>query len=102
MGIDLRRRDVCVAEKLLHHPQIRAIVQEMTRESMPQHMRADAGGTYPRRRAGSLEIAREGLAGNVAAAAVRGKEPRARGLAGMGLIKIGAKRGNRAPRFWGQ
>jgi len=40
MGIDLRGRDIGVAQKRLHHAQIGAIVQEVTGESMAQHVRA--------------------------------------------------------------
>jgi hypothetical protein len=39
VGINLRRSDVGMAEQLLHHPKIRAILQEMTGEGMPQDVR---------------------------------------------------------------
>jgi hypothetical protein len=41
MGINLRRGDVGVAEQRLHHPKVGAVVQEMTRESVAEHVRAD-------------------------------------------------------------
>jgi len=40
VGIDLRGRDVGVAEQRLHHAQVGAIVQEVTGESVAEHMRA--------------------------------------------------------------
>src|SRR5260221_3319856 len=41
MGVDLRGRDVGVAEQRLHDAQIGAVVQEMAGEGMAQHMRRD-------------------------------------------------------------
>src|SRR3989338_1140896 len=47
MRVDLRRRDVRMPQKLLHHAQIGAILQKMRGERMPQNMRinffSDAG-----------------------------------------------------------
>src|SRR5688572_21078434 len=40
--LDLRGRDVGVAEQLLHRGQIRAALQQMRRERMPQCMRRHA------------------------------------------------------------
>ena len=39
--VDLRRRQVGVAEHHLDRPEIRAAVEQMRREGMPQHVRAD-------------------------------------------------------------
>ena len=67
MGIDLRGRDIGVAEKRLHHAQIGAIVQEVAGEGMAQHVRAQlrrAQAAAPRQR---LEFAGEMLAGEMAA-----------------------------------
>src|SRR6202048_3543541 len=43
MGVDLRRRDRCVAEQLLHRAEIRARVEQMRRESMAQRVSGQAG-----------------------------------------------------------
>src|SRR5260370_1967347 len=39
--VDLRRRDIAVAEHFLHRAQVRAALQQMRREAMTQRMRAD-------------------------------------------------------------
>ena len=39
MGVDLRRGDVGVTEKLLHRAQVRAPLQEMAGKGMTEHMR---------------------------------------------------------------
>src|SRR6266446_10587236 len=44
MGIDLRRRDIGVAEHLLDAAQIGAVVEEMAGEGVAQHVRRDAPG----------------------------------------------------------
>src|SRR4051812_28389543 len=41
MRIDLRGRDVGVAEKELDHPQVGAMVDEMRRKGVPQHVRRE-------------------------------------------------------------
>ena len=41
VGVNLGRRDVGVAEQILDDAQIRAVLQEMAREGVAQHMRAD-------------------------------------------------------------
>ena len=41
MRIDLRRADVRVAEQFLDDAQIRAMLQEMRRKTVPQHVRRD-------------------------------------------------------------
>ena len=40
--VDRRRRDVGVAEQELHDTQIGAMVEEMRREGMAQHVRGEA------------------------------------------------------------
>src|SRR3954449_2774997 len=75
MGVDLRRGDVGVAEQSLYHAQVGAVVQEMARECVPQHVRAhlrraQSGGAGER-----LELAREMLAGQMSALAERREQP---------------------------
>ena len=50
MGVDLGGRDVRMAQHRLHGPQVRAVVQQMGRERMAEHMGAD-----PLRRNASFE-----------------------------------------------
>ena len=40
--VDLRRREALVAEQLLDDPQVRAAVEQMGRERVPQRVRRDA------------------------------------------------------------
>src|SRR5215813_10614093 len=40
MGIDLRRRDIGMAEQRLHDPQVGAVVKKMAGESVTEHVRA--------------------------------------------------------------
>src|ERR1700674_663502 len=47
MGIDLRGRDVGVSEQRLHPPQVGAVVQQMAREGVAEHMRAHLVGAQP-------------------------------------------------------
>jgi hypothetical protein len=65
MGVDLRRRDIGMAQKLLDDAKIRAILQQMGREGMAQHMRRDRGRPKPRPPGERLEIARKDLAGEM-------------------------------------
>ena len=78
MGVDLRRRDVGVAEQILNDAQVRAVLQQMTGEGVAKDVRAHARGGNSRRGGDALEIACESLARQVAARARRGKEPGAR------------------------
>ena len=39
--VNLRRADARVAEQFLDHPQIRAVLQQMRCETVPQHVRSD-------------------------------------------------------------
>src|SRR4051794_36261330 len=75
MGIDLRRGDVGVAEQSLYHAQVGAVVQEMARERVSQHVRthlrrAQSGGAGER-----LELAGEMLAGQMSSLAERREQP---------------------------
>ena len=91
MGIDLRGRDIGMAEQRLHDAQIGAVVQKMAGKRVAQHMRAD----QPRRKAGGsgqlLQVAREMLPGQVPAFAERRKQPfRTRGVfLLLGLLRFG-------------
>src|SRR5581483_6277085 len=42
--VDLGRRDIGMAQQLLHGAQVRAAVEQVARECMPQDMRRDAPG----------------------------------------------------------
>ena len=75
MGIDLRGRDIGVAEQGLHDAQIRAIMQQMAGESVTQHMRADQPGAKPGMRRQFFQVSREMLTRQVSALAERGKQP---------------------------
>src|SRR5262245_13836508 len=82
--VDLRRRNVGVAEERLHHARISTVVQEMACESMAEHMRAHLAGAQPRRLGKLLELAREVLAREMAAFAERREQPfRLRVLPGL-------------------
>ena len=66
MGIDLRSRDIGVAEQRLHDAQIGAVMQEVAGEGVAQHVRGD----QPRREARCgrqlLQVARKMLSGEMA------------------------------------
>ena len=51
-----------MAEQFLHDTQIRAILQKMAREGMPQHMRTYPRGGDPRGSGAGLELAGKCLA----------------------------------------
>ena len=68
VGVDLRRRDVGMAEKLLHRAQISPPLQEMAGKGVTQHMRRDTGRLYPRGKRQRLELLTETLAGQMLAA----------------------------------
>ena len=74
MGVDLGGGHIRMAQKLLHHAQVSAILQQVAGEGMPQHMRADLVGRKPGSGSDSLEIARKHLAGQVAGLALRRKQ----------------------------
>src|SRR3954463_8379916 len=89
VGVDLRRRDVGVAEELLHDAQVGAVLEEVAREGVPEHVRADLVGAQARRPGDRLEVAGEGLPGQVPGLAVGREEPGAGALAGAlaGLLE---------------
>ena len=79
MGVDLRGRDVGMAEQLLHGAKIRAALQQMAGEGVAEHMRRDArrldaGGERER-----LQLLAEALPGQMLAARRR-KQPGRRAL----------------------
>src|SRR3984957_19777118 len=79
MRIDLRRRNIGVAEQVLHDAQIGAVLQQVAGESVTQDMRADARGCDAGGGGEDLEFARESLAGEMAAVTVGWKQPWALG-----------------------
>src|SRR4051794_16446036 len=68
--VDLRGRNISVAKQFLHDSQIRAVLQQVAREGVPQDVRADEIGAQARSRRGGLQVAGEHLPGQVAALAV--------------------------------
>ncbi len=67
MGIDLRGRDVGMAEQLLHRAQIGAPLQEMAGKGVTEHMRRDAGRLDPGGKRERLQLLAEALAGEMLA-----------------------------------
>ena len=61
MRIDLRRRNIGMAEQFLHDAEIRAVLQKMAGEGMAQHMRADARRRNAGEAGNRLDIAGEDL-----------------------------------------
>ena len=90
LGVDLRRRDVGVAEQLLHRAQVAARLQHMRRERVAQHVRVDvcrhAGGDRARLQA------RAHLARRQSRAAAADEERRLDGSRAMS-----ARRASQAP-----
>ena len=82
VGVDLRRRDVGVAEELLHDAEIGAVLQEVAGEGVAEHVRRDLRRRDAGRDGKLLEVAGERLAGQVAALAEGREQPRAVGAAG--------------------
>src|SRR6266487_6097494 len=60
--IDLRRRDIGMAEEYLYRAQIGPVLQQMAGECMPQHMRAETRGPQTRACRERLELAGKMLA----------------------------------------
>ena len=75
MGVDLRGRDVGVAEQRLHDAQVGAVVQQVAGEGVAQHMRAHLLGAQAGGAGERLEVAGEMLAGEVPALAEGGEQP---------------------------
>src|SRR5918994_3188035 len=87
MGVDLRRRNVGVAEQLLHRAEIRAVLQEMAGKGVADHMRryfrgGDAGAGGER-----LELTREHLARQMPALPSGGEQIWARGQSRRSVAK---------------
>src|SRR6266545_3703454 len=96
MSVDLRRRDVGVAEKLLHGAEIGASLQKMAGKSVAEHVRRDARWLDARGDGERLELLAEALAGQMLLTSRRWEEPR-RGSPSLGLIlcdcfEMGGKR----------
>ena len=88
MSVDLGGRHIRMAEQFLHDTQVRAVLQQMACKGMAQHMWTDLGGGDPGSARHHLEIAGEGLPGQVSALAVGRKQPGPLAGAGRpGLIK---------------
>ena len=62
MSIDLRRRDVGMAEQLLHCAEVGAALQQMAGKGMAKHVRRDARGLYLGRDRKRLQLLAEALA----------------------------------------
>src|SRR5262245_50621218 len=74
VGIDLRRRDVGMAEELLHRAQIGATLQEVAGKGVAKNVRRDARGFDPGGESERLQLLSKALAGKMLASARR-KEP---------------------------
>src|SRR4029450_9315786 len=61
MGVDLRRRDVGVAEELLHRAKIGATLEEMAGKGMTEDVRRDARGLEARGGRKRLEVLGDAL-----------------------------------------
>jgi len=75
MGVDLRGRDVGMAEQRLHDAQIGAVMQKMAGEGMAQHVRADQSRRQTGGRRQFLQLACEMLPRQMPALAERRKQP---------------------------
>ena len=75
MGVDLRGRDVGMAEKLLHRAQIGPPLEQVAGEGMAQHMRRNPGRIEIRGERQPLQLLAETLAGDVLSAVAGGKQP---------------------------
>ena len=78
VGIDLRRRNIGMAEQFLHDAQIGAVLQKMAGEGVAQHMRADPRRGDPGLRGYGLEIAGKNLPAQMAAGGRRRGKARVR------------------------
>ena len=64
-----------MAQKGLHHPQIGAIMQQVTGKSVAQHMGTDLIGTKACRTGQALQLTRQMLARQMPTIAERWKQP---------------------------
>ena len=81
-----------MAEQLLHHPEVGAVLQEVAGEGVAQDVRADLVGAQAGGGGHRLQVAGEGLAGDVAGLAVGGKQPGAGGRQGGEMGRHGGAR----------
>ncbi len=81
VGVDLRGRDVGVAEQFLDDAQIRAVGEKVAREGVAEHVGRDLGGGNAEPGRECLEIAPEGLPGHVPLGRGGGKGEAAAGMA---------------------
>src|SRR6516165_440522 len=75
MRVDLRGRDVGVAEQRLDDAQIGAVMQKVAGEGMSQHMRRYQARHEARGRSQFLQVARKMLSRQMAAFTERRKQP---------------------------
>src|SRR5947209_10760993 len=102
MRINLRRRNIGMAEQLLDDAQIRAVLQQVAGKGVAQNVRADAPPGKTGRRRGRFEVACKSLAREVSAFAVGREEPgRARGVRTR-LLEHAAVEPHRLARFWSE
>src|SRR5210317_2502064 len=80
MSIDLRRRYVGMSQHLLHGTQVGASIEQMRREGMAQHMRADTAMIDTRLNGEFLQHLCKAMTGQVIASASRKQPWRLAGL----------------------
>jgi len=102
MGIDLRGRNVGMAEQFLHGAQVCTVLQKVAGKGVAQHVRRHGGGRNAGAGRKRLEVAGENLARQIALLAAGGKELRAVGaILGCGVSlqrgAIGVQSGNGRP-----
>jgi len=73
MGIDLRGRDIGMAEQRLHDAQVGAVMQQMAGKGVAQHVRRDQPGLQAGGNRELLQVARKVLARQMSALAERGE-----------------------------
>ena len=61
LRVHLRRRNIGVSQELLHDPQIRAVLQQVTCEGVTQHMRTDGARIQSCGRGECFQFTRKGL-----------------------------------------
>jgi methionine biosynthesis protein MetW len=71
VGVDLRGRDIGMAEQLLDDPQVGPVLEQVARESVAQDVRADLVRAQSRCGGEHFQLAAEGLAGEVSCLSVR-------------------------------
>src|SRR6478735_1329739 len=89
MGVDLRGRDICMTQKLLHGAQIRPPLQQMTGKSMAQHMRRNPRRLDASGKRECLQLLAEALPRQMLCSVAGGEQPPRPGAA---LRLVGGKR----------